>query len=400
MTNCFNLHSNWQKNKTQNINKLNYLDYNQYISTGNLILLIGLTILLIRFIWIFVQFCALYKKEIRPSVDLQQNISVLICARNEAENLKKHIPLICRQKYPSFEVLIVNDASTDNTERVINELENKFSNLRHTIIPKDSKFDHGKKLAMTIGIKASKYDQLVLTDADCEPVGEYWLAEMAASLNVKPIVLGYGAYKTKKGLLNKLIRFDTFQIAANYLTSARIGLPYMGVGRNMAYKKEIYQNAQGFKKHYHIESGDDDLLINQMARRKNTIINIEKNCITYSQPKSTFKQWFLQKTRHLGAGSQYRFIHKLHLGIIWTLTISTLPLLIILNLINSEFILHIHIFTATYLLVYLLFSKFIMKKLNEKGFLLLIPIFELIISIFPLYIITKTFLKKKQSKWS
>jgi len=353
-----------------------------------------------RLLWTTIQTIALYRKNDKKSQTNEPATSVIICARNEAPNLQKHIPLICQQKYSNFEVVVVNDASTDNTEFVLRELEKKYSNLRHTIIHPDKKFDHGKKLAMTIGIKASKYDNLVLTDADCAPAGNLWLSGMVEKLQLKPIVLGYGAYKTKKGLLNRIIRFDTFQIAANYMTAARLGMPYMGVGRNLAYKKDIYQKAQGFKKHYHIESGDDDLLVNQMARRKNTTTNLNPVCFTYSEPKETFRQWVLQKKRHVGAGSAYRFIHKIFLSLIWALTTATLPLLVIINLTNTKFYVEVLIFTATYLLLLIILWKFTMRKFREKGFLLLIPLFELIINTLPAILLTKKLIKRKQSKWS
>lgn len=379
---------------------MNFIDHFTETAITNLILIASIAVLTIRLLWTTIQTIALYRNSKTKIQPAEPAVSIIICARNEATNLQKHIPLICQQKYSNFEVVVVNDASTDNTEFVLRELEKKHSNLRHTTIHQDKKFDHGKKLAMTIGIKASKYDNLVLTDADCAPAGDLWLSGMAEKLQMKPIVLGYGAYKTQKGLLNRIIRFDTFQIAANYMTAARLGMPYMGVGRNLAYQKEIYDKAQGFKKHYHIESGDDDLLVNQMARRKNTATNLNPDCFTYSVPKETFRQWVLQKKRHVGAGAAYRFIHKIFLSFIWALTTATLPLLVIINLTDTNFYVEVLIFTATYLLLLIILWKFTMRKFREKGFLLLIPLFELIINTLPAILLTKKLIKRKQSKWS
>lgn len=379
---------------------LSFTNYFTNIATTDLLIIVGISILLLRLIWTTMQTVALYKKQKNTTQQTQPNVSVIICARNEAINLQKHLPYICQQKYKNFEVVVVNDASTDDTELIINKLKKKHSNLRHTTIHPDAKFDHGKKLAMTIGIKASKFDHLLLIDADCLPASNMWIDGMAKNLMHKSIVLGYGAYKTKNSLLNKIIRFDTFQIAANYMTAARIGLPYMGVGRNLAYKKEIYTQAHGFKSHYHIESGDDDLLINQMAHRKNTTTNLNPDCFTYSEPKETFRQWLLQKNRHIGAGAAYRFIHKIFLTIIWALTTATLPILIIINSIETEFNIQIIIFTTSYLLVLIMLWKFAMMKFREKSFLLLIPLFELIISILPAVLLTIKLLNKRHLKWS
>ncbi len=327
-------------------------------------------------------------------------VSIIVCARNEAENLKKHIPLLCNQKYKSFEVLVVNDASVDDTDKILRELKKKYKNLRSTHISKDPKFDHGKKLALTIGIKASKYDHLLLIDADCRPETEKWLAGMAGKMLKKEIVLGYGGYTPDKSLINRLIRFDTLQIAKNYMGLARFGLPYMGVGRNLAYHKSIYEKARGFSKHYHIASGDDDLLVNQMASRKNTTINLDPDTFTRSIAEPSFRGWRLQKMRHLGAGSLYRFSHKLYLGFDWLLRISTWPGLILLALLNIEHQFFVYIFTIGYAIVLLILWKLLMRKYRERGFLFLIPIFEIIISILPFILLFKRFLKRKQSRWT
>ncbi|MDA3867184.1 MAG: glycosyltransferase [Salinivirgaceae bacterium] len=364
-------------------------------------LYIGIGILMLRLVWDVVHTAFLFRKKHTKNSGTESTspVSVIICARNEAQNLANHLPTICEQNYPNYEVIVVNDSSIDNTDDVLTDLEKKYSNLTHTIIPKDPKFDHGKKLALTIGIKASKYEHLVHIDADCVPNSKEWLKGMSSSLENAPIVLGYGGYKTQKGILNKLIRFDTLQIAKSYISSANMGFPYMGVGRNLAYKKSMYEKANGFKNHYHIKSGDDDLLVNAVASKKNTTTNTTAACFTYSEPKQSFRLWYLQKLRHLTAGNYYRIKHKLYLGINWILVFLTAPMLVTINLVKVDFSLWIQIFTFTYLLVILLLWKLVMRKFREKGFLLLIPLYEVLFSFLTLSITVHNYTKRKRSKW-
>src|SRR6476661_1750551 len=137
------------------------------------------------------------------------SVSVIICPRNEDENLTEFLPKVMEQDYKDFEVIVVNDCSTDNTENVIDEFARIFPNLRKANIKEDKYYKHGKKFAMLVGIKAARHEHLVFTDADCYPASNEWLKEMAAGFSEgKEIVLGYGAYDKRPGFLNKLMRFD------------------------------------------------------------------------------------------------------------------------------------------------------------------------------------------------
>jgi cellulose synthase/poly-beta-1,6-N-acetylglucosamine synthase-like glycosyltransferase len=369
------------------------------IPLPEIIIFSAITILTIRFLYDLTILIAILKKEKNEKLHKEIPISLIICAKNEAENLKNYLPIICEQNYTNYEIIVVNDASTDDTARILRAFDNKYTNFRYTHIPKDPKFEHGKKLALTIGIKAAKHDQILLTDADCIPASKEWVNEMAKRLQKKEIVLGYGAYKKEKGFLNRLIRFDTLQIARTYFGLARLGLPYMGVGRNLAWKRSIYEGANGFSSHYHLKSGDDDILVNQMARRKNTTVCLNPNAFTISVPEKKFNNWFLQKRRHLTAGSQYRFIHKIALafdGLLKLLTWPVFAIAIVYAKILNPFV---YIFIGTFMVWQLFAWKMTMKKLKEKGFLLLIPFFEVYFSILPFIILFKNFVQRKQSQW-
>ncbi|QQL51502.1 glycosyltransferase [Mucilaginibacter ginkgonis] len=239
-------------------------------------------------------------------------VSVVICARNEAENLQRFLPAFLNQKYPVFEVVLVNDCSVDDSKWILEAMEKEYSNLKIVTVTESRNFVTGKKFAVTMGIKAAKYDCLLFTDADCEPASENWISLMAAEFSnpENDIVLGYSPYHKTGGLLNAMIRFETIKTAINYLSAAVKGDAYMGVGRNMGYRKQLFFDNKGFASHMHIMSGDDDIFVNQNATSTNVAIITDHQSFTLSEPKRTFGQWIRQKRRHMGAGKMYKTRHK------------------------------------------------------------------------------------------
>ncbi|MFT6760577.1 MAG: glycosyltransferase involved in cell wall biosynthesis, partial [Psychroserpens sp.] len=243
-------------------------------------------------------------------------VSVIICAWNEEENLKKNLQSILEQDYPEFEVIVVNDHSRDETELLLHAWQKKYSHLRVINLTSENANMRGKKFAISLGIKGAKFENLIFTDADCQPNSNRWLRYMANGLSgEKQIVLGYGGFEKQKGFFNKLYRYESVHIAMQYLSYALAGMPYMGVGRNLAYNKELFFQTKGFVKHRHIASGDDDLLVNEVSTGKNTVIEIRNDTHTRSQPVENFSAWMLQKRRHLSTGSYYSLFSKLILGL-------------------------------------------------------------------------------------
>ncbi|MGB0930518.1 MAG: glycosyltransferase, partial [Chitinophagales bacterium] len=244
-------------------------------------------------------------------------ISVVICARNEAENLKKYLPLILNQNYPQFEVIVVNDSSIDDTQIILETFAEKYSCLK-TINTAGLKRDMaGKKFALTKGIEATQYEHLVFTDADCYPASQDWIAEMVKKFTKKrQIILGFGPYVCHRGCLNKIIQYETLMTALQYLSLSLMGLSYMGVGRNLAYHKSLFLENKGFENHKDTPSGDDDLFINEVATSQNTTLTIAPKTFCYSEPPLGWQTWFAQKKRHLSTGKHYSVSHKLILGTI------------------------------------------------------------------------------------
>lgn len=326
-------------------------------------------------------------------------LSVIICARNEFSNLKAHLPKILNQDYPNYEVIVVNDCSEDDSEILLGEFGQKYKHLRHTTIEPDLKFSHGKKLAVTIGMKSAKYNRLVFIDADCYPVSNQWLSEINKSYIInKQIVLGYGGYERRKGFLNKIIRFDTLFIAMQYLGFALAGRPYMGVGRNLSYLKQLFFSGRGFANHYQLLSGDDDLFINENANNDNSAVLLSPNSITRSISQKTWRAWSKQKKRHLTTGKHYKKGDKLFLGIeLLTRFLFYISLLVLIYL-KADIIIIISIYSFRMFLQLIIF-KLNMNKMNEKGLLMLIPLFDILLPIVHFIFILSNKINSRKNRW-
>lgn len=322
-------------------------------------------------------------------------ISVIICAKNEAENLKQFLPSIVSQNYPDFEIVLINDSSSDDTLEVIENFAKLHSNIKIVDVKNTEAFWANKKYALTLGIKASKNEHLLFTDADCKPVSEYWIKEMCSHFDEKQsIVLGYGKYeKIEKSFFNKLVRFETLITAIQFFSYAKIGLPYMGVGRNLAYTKKAFFNVNGFINHIKINSGDDDLFINQIADSKNTSICFSKESFTESVPKSTFRSWIKQKRRHISTAKYYKIKHKILLSLFYFTNLFFWILAIFLFILkyNWPFVL---LLCVIRILIQFIIVDASSKKLNETDLLIWFPILEISLIIIQLSIFINNLISK------
>ncbi|MBC7863922.1 MAG: glycosyltransferase [Bacteroidia bacterium] len=328
----------------------------------------------------------------------QPPVSIIICARNEGDNLTEFLPEVMAQSYPEFEVIVVNDCSYDNTEDVMREFSKIFPNLKAITVKEDGYYTHGKKFALMVGIKGAKYEHLVFTDADCKPASKNWLSLMASAFTDKQkIILGYGAYFPEKGFLNKVIRFDTFLIGLQYLSAALRKRPYMGVGRNMAYKKELFFKSKSFSSHYHIKSGDDDLFINQVADAENTGVVVATDAHTISHPKKTLAEWWRQKQRHLTTAPHYKTGTKISLGYSFALNYLFWGLFITCLCFKTTMAIAGGLMFLRWMIMLLIYAN-AAKRLNEKGIVGLWFVFDLLfLFIYPALHLTKRFFRP--NKW-
>ncbi|WP_047544699.1 glycosyltransferase [Psychroserpens sp. Hel_I_66] len=330
---------------------------------------------------------------------LEHPISIIICAKNEAQNLKNNLPKILSQSYKQFEVVLINDSSTDKTLKVMEGFKKEHSNIKIVNVKPIEAFWGNKKYALTLGIKAAKYNHLLFTDADCVPNSKNWISEMSGQFdNQKSLVIGYGAYqKTKGSLLNLLIRFETFITAVQYFSYAHIGEPYMAVGRNLAYTKDLFYEAKGFMSHMKIASGDDDLFVNEIATNKNTAICISTESFTHSIPKKTFKTWLLQKRRHISTANHYKSKHKIALGLFYISQVLFWILAITLMAVMHQWQIVIVLIALRFIVQYSVLYG-IAKKLTEKDLVLYLPFLEIVLIVIQFFIFIKN-LSSKPTHW-
>lgn len=244
-------------------------------------------------------------------------VTVVVCAHNELENLRELLPMLNEQDYPDYEVVVMDDRSWDGTEEFAETEAKAWTNVRFIHIKQE--YDHvtPKKYAVTTAIRSAAHEVILLTDADCRPTTDQWIRGMAAHLTEeKQIVLGFSPYEKRPGLLNRLIRFETFYAAVQYLSLALAGKPYMAVGRNLMYRKELFMQNKGFYTHLRVTGGDDDLLMNEIAAGQNTAVCLDADTFMVSIPKTTWGDWYRQKKRHLSVSKYYKTGNKLRLAVL------------------------------------------------------------------------------------
>lgn len=358
-----------------------------------IIFLIIFCIQLVFFAGIFNFFA--FAKDEKPDKNFNFPVSVLICAKNEAKNLKNNLPTFLNQNYPKFELVLINDGSKDATLKIMEAFKAQahFKVKIVNVIPNEQ-FWGTKKYALTLGIKAASHEILLLTDADCKPKNNDWVTQMAAHFqSKKELVLGYGAYEKQKSFLNKLIRFETLLTALQYFSFAKIGMPYMGVGRNIAYTKSLFFKANGFVKHMHIKSGDDDLFVNEIASKKNTAICFLPHSFTQSTPSSTFKKWLLQKRRHISTAAHYKLLHKFALGVFFMSQFMFYFLAVVLLLSAYKWQFVTTLIGLRFLVSFISYGKSA-KKLEEKDLIIYLPILEPFLILVQLFIFIKNMISK------
>ena len=286
-------------------------------------------------------------------------VSVVIASRNHGNELPELIQKILAQDHNEFELIIVNDRSSDDTEDFLREIKNSDQRLKVVKVDHKPENMDGKKYAITLGIKAAKYENIILTDADCLPESDQWLSKMSSAFNEKgtEIVLGVSLYKKSSGLLGSFIQFESLWTAIQYVCFARLGMPYMGVGRNLGYKKDLFLKNKGFFGMMDITGGDDDLFVNKYSNSKNTSVIVGQEALVWSNPKTTWSDFIIQKKRHLSVGKKYKGGHKFVLGILSLSQMAFWFTIIPLLILNPLNIIAISIFLIRTLLQYLTFSS-------------------------------------------
>lgn len=347
--------------------------------------------------WLFMFLKITFREPSQPSKE-SNKVTTIICARNESQNLQKNLHRILNQNYHSHHLILVNDNSTDTTHDVLLNIQENHKTFTIVNANKSSSELPGKKAALTLGIEKADTEVLLMTDADCYPVSEDWVEIMQRHFQGQTeIVIGFSPYEKKKGWLNKLIRFDTVLIAMQYFSLALAGIPYMGVGRNIAYKKSLFKRVGGFEKHRSIASGDDDLFIQQAATAINTKVCLEQESFVVSEPKKSWREYFTQKARHVTTGKTYKKYHQIILAMFLISLfvhliggIGLLTQLLFIRVVTTCMIVRM-------LIAWGIFSK-ISKLLKSEDLIKWFPLLEASYLLFNI-ILTPTLLTFKPTKW-
>ena len=234
-------------------------------------------------------------------------VSVVIACRNEQQNLKSNLQYIVNQQYPEFEIVIVDDNSTDGTSEYISELVANISSCNIKLVKNDGR---GKKSALSCGIRAAAYEHLIFTDADCRPASENWISGMMTCFDEpNPLVLGYGELSGKT-FAARFASYDAALIAMQYMGFSSLGRAYMGVGRNIAYSRKLWDTLGGFDSHSDLASGDDDLLVREAAKHIRPTVCFSHEAKTISPAKDSIGKLLRQKSRHISTSAKYSLLDK------------------------------------------------------------------------------------------
>ncbi len=333
-----------------------------------------------------------YMQKKRSPDEALPGVSVIICSRSDLKNLQQNLPFILEQEYPVFEIIVVNDASNDGTREYLDSLSH--SNLK--IIHIDKKTEAGKKPALIVGTENASHPFLLLTDADCKPMSKNWIKSHIQFADEKnTVVLGYGKHEKRKGFLNMLIRFDTATIAMQYMNSALWKYPYMGVGRNMGYAKDLSPVLKTIDTN--IASGDDDLFVQAISKKAKIQVNLEKDSFTVSPAKESLKEWLVQKGRHTTTAPKYSFFTKAGIMLKWSVS-AGFYLGFIIILLTGDALTGSILFGLNLLLVGL-FNGLWFRKLGENDLILSGPFLNFIYTfVQPVFVIKS--MGRKKDQWN
>ncbi|PSR54329.1 hypothetical protein AHMF7605_12790 [Adhaeribacter arboris] len=330
------------------------------------LLLVLLVCVLVQAAYAFYYFYPLANYTAPRMEATQVPVSVIICAHNEYENLQQLLPAVLAQEYAVFEVIVINDRSTDETAHLIRQWQREYYQIRSVNINETPAGFNPKKYALTLGIRVARYEYVLLTDADCKPFSTNWINSMQQGFNRgADIIIGYSPYLKQPGWLNYLIRYETLLTAIQYLSFSLKNNAYMAVGRNVAYTKKCFYQNKGFASHIRILGGDDDLFVQDAVVRSTIVIEISKDAQTISKPKQTYSEWITQKRRHLRVGLQYKLSDRLRIGTFMLSNIFFYLIWLLMLLLQQYLWLLCILFLVRGIVLWVGYAR-IARKLNEE----------------------------------
>ncbi|ETN96840.1 glycosyltransferase [Zhouia amylolytica] len=336
-----------------------------------------------------------FHKETAAKKESVPAISIIIFIKNQAEDLKENLPYILSQNYPEFELVLINYDSYDDSLDIMESFADKYPQIKIVNVKNNEAFWGKKKYALTLGIKAAKYNHLVFTEINCKPDSDHWLLEIASKFDSeKTIILGYSAFKKiKKSLLNAFIRFENLVATTHRFSYLLSGIPVSGNGKNLAYHKDEFFNNSGFINHIDISNGEDQLFINQAATSKNTSLIYSKDSFTESISTDSFETWIDHKKSEYALIKKYKSKHRALINIYYTSQLLFIPLAILLIILQYKIPVVIGLILLRWIIVYSIYIP-IAKKLEETSLLWALPFYEILLIFFQFLIFISNIISK------
>jgi glycosyltransferase involved in cell wall biosynthesis len=335
----------------------------------------------------------LFKRKKRKRDSEKPPVSVIVFAKNSAAQLKENLPYLLAQEYPTFEIVLINNASSDETDEVMETFQEENENIKIVNVDNNEAFWNNKKYSLTLGIKASKYDRLLFTDANAHPISEHWISEMSGKFTVKiTIILGYEKYKNESTFKNLFFRFHHLLSAIKCFSFAKTGNPFMAFGNNLAYNKAEFFKVNGFIKHIKFKYGEDDLFIRDAANEENINFCISKDSFIETNPPESFSDWFHQQRVSNSMRQHYKFKHRFILSFFILSKVIFYALAVVLFFMYPwELILA---FVLAYVLIQYLVIGFSAKKLNEPQVIFFLPFLEISLILIQISIFSANLISK------
>ncbi len=349
-------------------------------------------------VWFYLRFLGgIYREGKRqlntplPETANMPGVSVIVCAHDHAEALSNNLSCLLEQDYPNYQVIVVNDASTDDTEDVLQRFESN-SNFYHTFVPAGVRSISARKMAMTIGIKAAKYDYVLFVDPAAVPAGNQWLTAMMRHFDKEgDVVLGYASNTQKGGFLHRMIAFDAMFSAMTYLGLALRGKPYRSHPSNLAFRKDLFFTQKGFSSHLSLRSGDDDLLIREMATSANVRVDVSREGYVRINRDVSWSAWKNNLLNYFTTSSLYkpgiRFLLLLE-GVTRFLFYVLMLYMVVMTLVGGYYAWLST--TVIFLLIRFIVQGVVINKtalqVSESRYFLLFPVFDVLIPLVKMFL--------------
>lgn len=355
----------------------------------------------------YFRFLKLKPNKISLDLSVKKPISVVIAIGNEHEQLRQNLPFFFNQNHPEFEVVVVIDGSDRDLVYIMDEFEKLHPNLKIVNFEWSKNFFVSRKFAESVGIKSATHDRILLSHITTRPASPEWISQMSRTLSDnKKIIIGYHTLASKTSFSNAFVRFETFFYTLRYLRSVLSGRPFTASSKNLAFHRSLFYETKGIEQFYNVNTGDENMFVTRAATKANTGIEVHPNAFVKEQETVTFAEWFAKKIRHRVLLKEFKFSNRLELAVQdWFMALFHLTAFAILG---CFFLPKTHVFAVPLEILILaggiVFLKFLiqfavfkcmMSVFKERGFLLLIPLFNLIkLFILPILFFVGLFTKR------